>query len=148
MSLQLPILATQASLDANPLPDGLLGVATDTGNVYLGRAGANISIGGGTVASLAAAGNSQGTAAAVTNRVTTVTASDGTKGVILPANVIGRRYSVYNSVATSGLPVYPPSSGTINGGTANAAVTIEGKTLAEFVVLTSTNIAATFTADS
>lgn len=100
---------------------------------------------------VAATGNSQGTAAALSFVVNNVTAADGTKGVILPSNpgtTCSRFVVVYNSVATNGLPVYPPSSGTINGGTANAAVTIEGKTLALFMSTDGTNWGAIYTANS
>lgn len=100
---------------------------------------------------VAAAGNSQGTATALAYLVNNVTGADGTKGVILPSNpgtTCSRFVVVYNSVATNGLLVYPPSSGTINGGTANAAVTIEGKTLALFFSTGATNWAAIYTANS
>lgn len=97
---------------------------------------------------LAATGSNQGTAAAITANVSNVTAADGTKAVVLPTASLGAIYIVYNSVASNGLPVFPASSGTINGGSANAAVTIEGKTLAIFVGTDSTNWASIFTADT
>lgn len=100
---------------------------------------------------VAAAGNSQGTATALSYVVNNVTAADGTKGVVLGANpgaTASRIQIVYNSVATNGLVVYPPASGTINGGSANAAVTIEGKTLALFFSTDATNWAAIYTVES
>jgi len=98
--------------------------------------------------SVAAAGSNQGTAASLAYTLNNVTAADGTKGVILPTATTGTVILVYNSVATNGLPIYPATSGTINGGSANAAITIEGKTLAILVATDTTNWAAIFTADT
>lgn len=81
----------------------------------------------------AAAGSNQGTATALTNEYSSVTDSDGTKGVILPSTTRTTPYLVYNSVAAQNLKVYPPSGQTINGGSANAAITQAGKTLAILV---------------
>lgn len=99
--------------------------------------------------SVAAAGNSQGTGTALAlGCLNTVSAADGTKGVTLPVGVAGDVCRVYNAVATNGLPIYPGTSGTINGGSANAAITIEGKTLAILENVDGTNWAAVFTANS
>ena len=101
------------------------------------------------VVAVAAAGSAQGDAAALTaHAVNSVSAADGTKGVVLPAAAAGLRVEVYNSVATNGLKIYPATADTINGGSANAAVTIEGKTHATFVATDSTNWAALFTANT
>jgi hypothetical protein len=122
------------------------GIRRTLAGITLGSNNRNIIFKAGDVA---ATGNSQGTAAPLLYPVNNVTASDGTKAVVLPSiGAPGHTVKVYNSVATSGLPIYPPSSGTINGGSANAAVTIEGKTLATFVATSSTNWAAQYTADS
>lgn len=99
-------------------------------------------------ATLAATGTDQSTAAAIATQVVNVTGADGTVAVRLPAATAGAVYVVYNSVATNGLPVFPATSGTINGGSANAAVTIEGKTLAVFVGSDSTNWGAIYTANT
>lgn len=99
-------------------------------------------------ADLAALGSAQGSAAPIVSNVVNATAADGTKGVVLPTATAGAVYFVYNSVATNGLPVYPASDGTINGGTGDAAVTIEGKTLGIFVGTSTANWAAIYTADS
>lgn len=101
------------------------------------------------VGALAAAGNSQGTAAAITETTTIVSGADGTKGVILPADApIGAVFEVYSSVATNGLKVYPPTGGDINDGTQNAAVTIEGKTFATFRNLDGVTWGAQFTVNT
>jgi hypothetical protein len=100
------------------------------------------------VGTVAAAGNSQGTATAITKLLTYVTAADGTKGVVLPTAAAGLVYEIYSTVATNGLVVYPASSDDINDGTTNAAVTIEGKTFARFVAVDDTTWAAMYTANS
>lgn len=98
--------------------------------------------------SLAATGTNQATGAAITDVVCNVTAADGTKAVRLPAALAGRIFYVYNAVATNGLPIFPATGETINGGSANAAITIEGKTLAILVCAADGNWAATFTANT
>ena len=100
------------------------------------------------VGTVAAAGSVQGDAGALTDPVTYVTAADGTKGVVLPAVSAGLVMVVYSTVATSGLKVYPASGDDINDGSANAAITIEGKSAAIFVGLDSSSWAAIYTADA
>lgn len=99
-------------------------------------------------AALAATGSTASNGAAIVSQVVNVTAADGTKAVVLPASTAGAIYFVYNSVATNGLPVFPTGTETINGGSAGAAVTIEGKTLAIFVCAAAGNWAAIFTANT
>lgn len=75
--------------------------------------------------SVAATGSAQGDAAALsaTKFLHTVTAADGTKGVILPAIAtadIGKIHTII-STAAAVLKIYPATGGTINGGSANAA---------------------------
>lgn len=86
------------------------------------------------VEDLAAAGNAQGNAAAITKTVTYVTGADGTKGVVLPAsNGDSRILFVINSDTTNDLKIYPASGEKINEGSANAAITINEKSLAVFI---------------
>lgn len=96
------------------------------------------------IGTIAAAGSAQGDAAAIVNHVTYVTAADGTKGVILPAAAAGLRFEVYSTVATNGLKIYPATGDDINDGSANAAITIEGKSHATFVALDDTTWAADY----
>lgn len=96
------------------------------------------------VASVAATGSEQGDAAALTAGINTVSAADATKGVILPAAKAGLVVQVYNEHATNGLKVYPATGDDINDGSANAAVTMEGKGLARFVGLDTTTWAASY----
>lgn len=100
------------------------------------------------VATVAAAGSAQGDAAALVGRVNVVTGADGTKGVILPAAIAGIQVDVYSSVATNGLKIYPASGDDINDGSADAAITIEGKTLARFVAVDTSTWAAQYTVNT
>lgn len=101
-----------------------------------------------TVSAVAAAGSVQGDAAALGDGISYVSGADGTKGVILPGASAGRLRLVYNTHATNGLKVYPASGDDINDGTANAAVTIEGKTLAIFLALDGSTWASIFTVNT
>lgn len=95
------------------------------------------------------AGSAQGDAGSlVAGCLNTVTGADGTKGVVLPVPAAGDVVRVYSATATNGLKVYPHSGGDINDGSADAAVTIEGKTMAIFESVDGTTWAAMFTANS
>lgn len=100
--------------------------------------------------SLAAAGSTQGDAGVIVERsFIFVSAADGTKGVVLPTpSRIGQQCFIYNSVATNGLKIYPQSGGGINGGSVNAPIVIEGKTLAILVAYTLSTWAAIYTVDT
>ena len=101
------------------------------------------------IVAVVAVGSAQGDAALLTkNALNSVSAADGTKGVILPGAVAGAKCRVYNSVATDGLKIYPATGDDINGGAANAAITIEGKTLADLVCIDAQTWAADFTVNS
>lgn len=100
------------------------------------------------VGALAATGTVIANAAAVVNAVTVVSAADDAKGVVLPASVAGKVNLIYSSVATCGLKIYPPVNSSINGGSANAAIVIEGKSLALFVCTNATNWASMFTVNA
>lgn len=99
-------------------------------------------------AAVAAAGSTAGDAAALSYGMNIVSAADGTKGVILPTGFPGAKVSVYSSVATNGLKVYPHTGGDINDGTTDAAVTIEGKTHSIFECMDGTTWAAIYTANT
>lgn len=98
---------------------------------------------------VAAAGSTQANAAALTlGALNVVSAADGTKGVVLPVGAAGDVVRVYSSVATNGLKIYPPSGGDINDGTADAAITIEGKSYALLECVDGTTWAANFVVNS
>lgn len=100
------------------------------------------------VDTVASAGSTTSDATALTGRVNTVTGADGTKGVKLVAGTAGDVVEVYNAVATNGLKIYPPTGDTINGGSADAAITIEGKTLAKFTCIDGDNWGSQFTVNT
>jgi hypothetical protein len=78
---------------------------------------------GGVNAAVAAAGNSQATATALTASLNVVTSATGTSadGVRLPAGYSqGDIILIVNATAVA-LDVFPPTGGAINGGTADAA---------------------------
>lgn len=97
---------------------------------------------------IAAAGSDQAGATAIANRYTTVTGGDDSVGVRLPGCIPGSEFYVYNQHASGGVKVYPASGDDINDGSADAAITIEGKTLAIFVAMDTSTWAAVFTTNT
>jgi len=83
--------------------------------------------------SIAAAGSNQGTAANLTKFYSTVTGSDGAKGVELPTGAIVGTTCHVVVAGASALKVYPPSGQQINAGSANAAATMAGGGYVMFV---------------
>lgn len=82
----------------------------------------------GVTAALSSAGSSQGDATQIAETITVVTTvSADTTGVKLPVAVAGRTVTVFNSTSTD-CKLYPNSSDTINGGSANAAITLPANT--------------------
>lgn len=75
-------------------------------------------------ATIAAAGSSQATGVLVTAATNLVTASDGTKAVVLPPARPGMSVRVVNTVATADLPVYPAVGDNINSLADDAAFTV------------------------
>lgn len=101
------------------------------------------------VEDIAAAGSVIANATAVgAVGMSVVSGADDAKGVVLPASVRGKVVEIYSSQATNGLKVYPPVNSSINGGSANAAVVLEGKSMGRFVCTNATHWAAIFTANS
>jgi len=97
---------------------------------------------------IAAAGSDQAGATAIAARFTTVTGGDDSVGVRLPGCLPGSEFFVYNQHATGGVKVYPASGDDINDGTTDAAIVIEGKTLAIFVGMDKATWAAVFTTNT
>lgn len=94
------------------------------------------------VGTVAAAGSDETDAAAIPDYpLVSVTAADGTKGVILPPSGAGKVIEVYN-VANAALKVYPPAGGNLNGGSANAALSVGAKSPGRFICVTGTLWAA------
>ena len=72
---------------------------------------------------LAAAGSAQGDAGTITGQLVFVTGADATKGVILPTVTNGKFIIVVNT-ANAVLKIYPASGEKIQGGTANANISL------------------------
>lgn len=87
-----------------------------------------------TVTAVAAAGNAQGNAAALSEGINIVSAADDTKGVKLPTAAAGKICIVKSTVANKILKVYPNTDDVINALSANAAISLaSGPTPAIFV---------------
>jgi predicted RecA/RadA family phage recombinase len=90
-------------------------------------------------ATVAATGNSQGTAAAVVTGFTLVTGADATKAVVLPTAVAGLQVEIKNEdSANATLDIFPASSDAINAIAADSALTIAAKTAVRLVALDAT----------
>ena len=101
------------------------------------------------VATVSGTGTDQTDAAAITAPVTVVDNNDATVGVILPTAAAGKMMIVYAALTTAGLKIYPPTGGSINGGTATTgSITIEGMSAALFVGTSATNWGVAFTANT
>ena len=87
------------------------------------------------VATVAAAGSTQGRRGGAGRTRQRRDGSRWHQGRHLPAAIAGIQVDVYSSVATNGLKIYPASGDDINDGTADASITIEGKTLARLVAV-------------
>jgi hypothetical protein len=102
---------------------------TFTGTLTLSASGA-----------VSATGTTQGTGAVLTsmlNVVTSVTASSA-EAVVLPSAAIGVAVTVVNTTATA-LKVFPASGDVINGGSANASITLAPYATYQFVAKDTTN---------
>ena len=89
------------------------------------------------VATVAAAGSTQGDAAALAEGFNVVSAADGTKGVILPTAVAGMVIIVKNTAAGA-LKIYPATGGAINAVAANGAYSITNLTSSLLVASSTT----------
>ncbi len=99
---------------------------------------------------VAATGTVIGNAAALSANANLhiVTGANDAVGVILPATSAGQLHVIYSANATNGLLVYPPVNSTINGGSANSSINIEGKTMAILVATNATNWGMMYTVNS
>ena len=89
------------------------------------------------VAAVAAAGNSQATAAALSEGLNVVSAADGTKGVRLPTAVAGAVVIIKSTVAAA-LKIYPASGAAINAVAANGSYDITNLTSTMLVASSAT----------
>lgn len=105
---------------------------------------------GGIATAVAAAGNAQSNATAITAGKNIVTAATGTSadGLRLSA-ALGAGEIVYIANTTNvPLDVFPPTGGTINGGSANAAVLLRANAMGVYMSLGGGNWAATTDIDT
>jgi hypothetical protein len=119
-----------------PTPGTSPAAAALTGDQFGYFVKANPAVGGsGTsaVQSVAATGSTVADASALVAGFNLVTGADGTKGSIIPAASSGKTIRVKNSDAANAiLKVYPPTGGTINALSANAAISMAAKTACSF----------------
>lgn len=93
---------------------------------------------GNTPATVAGVGTAQTGAAAIQTSLTNATTAGGATAFVLPsAASLGRPFFFFNSSSTTAL-VFPPTSGTIQGGSANASFSVAQNKTAIFIRLTST----------
>ena len=105
----------------NPIVDVVNGLTNGTGALNAASiTGTLLNI---STQTLAAAGSAQGNAGTITGQLVFVTGADATKGVILPTVTNGKFIIVVNT-ANAILKIYPASGEKIQGGTANANISL------------------------
>ena len=105
----------------NPIVDVVNGLTDGTGALNAASiTGTLLNI---STQTLAAAGSAQGNAGKITGQLVFVTDADATKGVILPTVTNGKFIIVVNT-ANAVLKIYPASGEKIQGGTANANISL------------------------
>lgn len=105
----------------NPIVDVVNGLTN--GTVALNAASITGTLLNISTQTLAAAGSAQGDAGTITGQLVFVTGADATKGVILPTVTNGKFIIVVNT-ANAVLKIYPASGEKIQGGTANANISL------------------------
>ena len=105
----------------NPIVDVVNGLTN--GTVALNAASITGTLLNISTQTLAAAGSAQGNAGKITGQLVFVTDADATKGVILPTVTNGKFIIVVNT-ANAVLKIYPASGEKIQGGTANANISL------------------------
>lgn len=105
----------------NPIVDVVNGLTDGTGALNAASiTGTLLNI---STQTLAAAGSAQGDAGTITGQLVFVTGADATKGVKLPTVTNGKFIIVVNT-ANAVLKIYPASGEKIQGGTANANISL------------------------
>jgi cytoskeletal protein CcmA (bactofilin family) len=92
----------------------------------------------GVTATITAAGSTQGDAVALTETVNVVTTASANQGVKLKSAVAGLKVEIYNNTSAN-IKVYPNTSDTIDGGSANAAKTLAARSSMILVCSNSTD---------
>ena len=101
-------------------------------NVSVGTITASGNVTFGISATVSAAGSTQGTATALTKTYNIVSTASANQGVILPSAAAGLVINLYN-VSGNTIKVYPASTETIDGGSANAPIEVVTANGAELV---------------
>jgi|TARA_R110000744_G_scaffold99133_2_gene191538 hypothetical protein len=99
----------------------VVGTLTASGNVTFGIA-----------ATVSAAGSTQGNATALTKTYNIVSTASLNQGILLPSAAAGLVINIYN-VSGATIKVYPASTETIDGGSANAPVSVVTANGAELI---------------
>ena len=89
-------------------------------------------------ASVTAAGTDQSGATAISNTFNVVGTATADQGVKLPTAAAGLLYTVSNGTSVN-VKIYPNTSGTINAGTANAAIDLPAGATTKLIGTSSTN---------
>lgn len=92
----------------------------------------------GVTAAITAAGSTQGAATALTETINVVTTATAGQGVKLKAAVAGLKVEIYNTTSND-IKVYPNTSDTVDGGSANAAKDLPAKCSMVLVCKDATN---------
>jgi hypothetical protein len=95
-------------------------------------------------ASVSAAGTTQATATVITASDTQVTSATIDQGVILKSVTTGTMQWVTNATSAR-IKVYPPSGAAINGGSADAAITVQPNSRVSVIAYNATTYAALYT---
>ena len=121
-----------ASLDGGIDVDGAFTVANTSGNISTSgtlSVTSTASLLGDLkygVATVSTAGTTQGTATTLTETINVVTTASANQGVKLKSAATGLKVEIYNNT-TANIKVYPNTSDTIDGGSANVAKTLSAR---------------------
>lgn len=127
-----------ASLDAGIDVNGSLFTVDTSGNTTTVDLTSTGDYTASITAAVTAAGTDQSGATALTKTFNVVTTATANQGVKLPTAAAGLWYNVVNGTSVN-VKIYPNTSGTINSGTANAAIDLPAGATAQLIGTTSTN---------
>lgn len=146
-----PIMATPAGGGGGGTPGGTNGqIQYNNAGAFGGLTNAAVlsQIGGEgtftTTAGITAAGTTQGTATTITatsdfqNLEVTTVVTASANGIVLPTSTAAMRFNIINRGAGI-LKIYPASTGTINGGTASAPITVAPKNAVQITAKDASN---------
>ena len=91
-----------------------------------------------TVSSKTAAGTTQGAATLLTTSLSIVTSAGGADAVRLPATAIGDGPYIVAAISATTVQVFPPTGGTLQGGSTDAAFNVAQNKTAMFFKTTAT----------